>query len=91
MIISNTVEPLYYEHFGPKNCPYYGGFLYCVLNLGNLLREVPLYHDIYLFSTQHNIINNVKGISMASNWPSNKPEKAKQPLSTFPNVLVHCN
>jgi len=24
-------------------CPYYGGFIYCILNLRNLIREVPLY------------------------------------------------
>ena len=24
-------------------CPYYGGFFYCVLNSGSLLREAPLY------------------------------------------------
>ena len=27
---------------GPKFCSYYGGFFYCVLNLEDLLREVPL-------------------------------------------------
>ena len=25
-------------------------------------------HAVFLFSTQHNTINNVKGISMPSNW-----------------------
>ena len=44
-------------------------------------------HAVFLFGTQHNTINNVKGISM----PSNKPEKAKQPLSTFSNVMAHRN
>ena len=26
-------------------CPYYGGFFCCVLNLGSLIREVPLYEE----------------------------------------------
>ena len=43
-------------------------------------------HIVFSFSTQHNTINNVKGIS-PSNWPSNKPEKAKQLLNTFPSVI----
>ena len=29
-------------------------------------------HAVFLFSAQRNTINNVKGISMPSNWPSNK-------------------
>ena len=42
-------------------------------------------HAVFLFSTQRNTINNVKGM------PSNKQEKAKQPLNKFPNVLAHRN
>ena len=43
-------------------------------------------HAVFLFSTQRNTINNVKGMSMPLNRPSNKQEKAKQPLNKFPNV-----
>ena len=43
-------------------------------------------HAVFLFSTQHNTINNLIGISMPSNWPSNKQEKAKQPTSTFQQI-----
>ena len=43
-------------------------------------------HAVFLFSTQRNTINNVKGMSTPSNRPSNKQEKAKQPLNKFPNV-----
>ena len=48
-------------------------------------------HAVFLFSTQRNTINNVKGMSAPSNWPSNKREKAKQSLNKFPNLLAHRN
>ena len=41
---------------------------------------------VFLFSTQRNTIKNVQGISTPSNYPSNKREKAKQPLSTFQQI-----
>ena len=43
-------------------------------------------HAVFLFSTQRNIINNVKGMSTPLNWPSNKREKAKQSLGTFQQI-----
>ena len=37
---------------------------------------------VFLFSTQHN----VKEMSTPSNWSSNKPDKAKQPLNNLTGV-----
>ena len=35
---------LAWYHWDCKTCPWYGGFLYCVLNSESPLIEVPLYH-----------------------------------------------